>query len=170
MFCLVPRRPHPYVGLFLCQEEDRHCLLVDRFHEIVGIRGQKTIEIVGREPVPNLPDALPLRHMDAGEEGRIAMGGRGIPYRFGSGTDSQGKTQEATIAQLRAILTRLLPQTKNLRIDHSWCGVLGVPRDWSVLSRRPGGGPEQTSRSLLATPGGFRGDGRLPCRRASSSR
>jgi len=32
---------------------------VDRFHEIVGIRGQKTIEIVGREAVPNLPNALP---------------------------------------------------------------------------------------------------------------
>ena len=63
-------------------------------------------------------------------EGRIAMGGRGAPYRFGSRTDDRGRTQAATIAQLRAILTRLLPQTKDLRIDHAWCGVLGVPRDW----------------------------------------
>ncbi|MDB5523041.1 MAG: FAD-dependent oxidoreductase [Rhizobium sp.] len=63
-------------------------------------------------------------------EGRITMGGRGVPYRFGSNTDVRGQTQDATIAQLRSILTRLLPQTKKLRIDHAWCGVLGVPRDW----------------------------------------
>ncbi len=63
-------------------------------------------------------------------EGRITMGGRGVPYRFGSGTDSNGRTQQATIDQLHAILTKLLPQAGKLRIDHAWCGVLGVPRDW----------------------------------------
>lgn len=67
-------------------------------------------------------------------EGRIAMGGRGVPYRFGSKTDVRGQTQAATIAQLRAILTRLLPQTRDLRIDHAWCGVLGVPRDWCTTA------------------------------------
>lgn len=63
-------------------------------------------------------------------EGRITMGGRGVPYRFGSRTDVDGRTQQATIDQLHAILTTLLPQTRGLRIDHAWCGVLGVPRDW----------------------------------------
>lgn len=61
---------------------------------------------------------------------RIAMGGRGVPYRFGSALDHRGETQAATIADLRGILHRLLPQTKGLRLDHAWCGVLGVPRDW----------------------------------------
>jgi glycine/D-amino acid oxidase-like deaminating enzyme len=41
-----------------------------------------------------------------------------------------GQTQQATIDQLHTILTTLLPQTAGLRIDHAWCGVLGVPRDW----------------------------------------
>jgi len=63
-------------------------------------------------------------------EGRITMGGRGVPYRYGSRTDVDGRTQQATIDQLHTILTTLLPQTKGLRIDHAWCGVLGVPRDW----------------------------------------
>lgn len=63
-------------------------------------------------------------------EGRIAMGGRGVPYRFGSRTDVRGQTQQATIEKLHAILTRLLPQASGARIDHAWCGVLGVPRDW----------------------------------------
>jgi glycine/D-amino acid oxidase-like deaminating enzyme len=63
-------------------------------------------------------------------EGRIAMGGRGVPYRYGSQTDVDGRTQQATIDQLHGILTTLLPQTAKLSIDHAWCGVLGVPRDW----------------------------------------
>ena len=63
-------------------------------------------------------------------EGRITMGGRGVPYRYGSRTDVNGQTQQATIDQLHAILTTLLPQTAGCRIDHAWCGVLGVPRDW----------------------------------------
>ncbi len=67
-------------------------------------------------------------------EGRIAMGGRGVPYRFGSRTDVNGQTQEATIAQLHAILLRLFPKLKDVRIDHAWCGVLGVPRDWCTTA------------------------------------
>jgi glycine/D-amino acid oxidase-like deaminating enzyme len=67
-------------------------------------------------------------------EGRITMGGRGVPYRYGSQTDVRGQTQQLTIEKLHAILVRLLPQTKNLRIDHAWCGVLGVPRDWCTTA------------------------------------
>lgn len=67
-------------------------------------------------------------------EGRITMGGRGVPYRFGSKTDIDGRTQQATIDALHAILTRLLPQTKSLKIEHAWCGVLGVPRDWCTTA------------------------------------
>ncbi|MDF2810960.1 MAG: hypothetical protein K0S56_1991 [Microvirga sp.] len=63
-------------------------------------------------------------------EGRITMGGRGVPYRYGSRTDIDGTTQQATIDQLHTILTTLLPKTAGLRIEHAWCGVLGVPRDW----------------------------------------
>lgn len=63
-------------------------------------------------------------------DNRIAMGGRGIPYRYGSKTDVRGQTQLRTVEKLRDILYRMLPQTRNLKLDHAWCGVLGVPRDW----------------------------------------
>lgn len=63
-------------------------------------------------------------------EGRITMGGRGVPYRFGSRTDVNGQTQAETIRQLTDILHRHFPQVKHVPIDHAWCGVLGVPRDW----------------------------------------
>jgi glycine/D-amino acid oxidase-like deaminating enzyme len=63
-------------------------------------------------------------------DGRIALGGRGIPYRFGSRTDVDGRTQGWTIESLTGILHALFPATRGSRIDHAWCGVLGVPRDW----------------------------------------
>ena len=63
-------------------------------------------------------------------DGRIAIGGRGVPYRFGSQTDNDGTTQPQTIASLREILVRLFPVTRDVPIAHAWSGVLGVPRDW----------------------------------------
>lgn len=74
-------------------------------------------------------------------EGRITMGGRGVPYRFGSKTDRNGQTQAQTIRQLTEILHRHFPQVKGMKIDHAWCGVLGVPRDWCAtvgLDRQTG--------------------------------
>jgi glycine/D-amino acid oxidase-like deaminating enzyme len=63
-------------------------------------------------------------------DGRIALGGRGIPYRYGSATDVDGQTQEWTIDSLTGILHGMFPATREAHIDHAWCGVLGVPRDW----------------------------------------
>jgi len=70
-------------------------------------------------------------------DGRIALGGRGVPYRFGSRTDRFGRTQPATIAQLTALLHDFFPAVKRdgVPVEHAWCGVLGVPRDWSATVR-----------------------------------
>jgi glycine/D-amino acid oxidase-like deaminating enzyme len=64
-------------------------------------------------------------------DGRIAIGGRGVPYRFGSRWDRRGATRPETVAALSAMLGRLFPAAARARVDHAWCGVLGVPRDWS---------------------------------------
>jgi glycine/D-amino acid oxidase-like deaminating enzyme len=64
-------------------------------------------------------------------DGRIAIGGRGIPYRFGSATDRDGATQRKTIRSLVEILHRRFPAARDYAVVHAWCGVLGVPRDWS---------------------------------------
>lgn len=63
-------------------------------------------------------------------DNRIALGGRGVPYRFGSRTDVRGKTQTATIESLSKLLGRLFPDLGRVSVAHAWCGVLGVPRDW----------------------------------------
>jgi glycine/D-amino acid oxidase-like deaminating enzyme len=63
-------------------------------------------------------------------DGRIAVGGRGLPYRFASGIDRDGVPDPETIRRLTAILRRHFPAAADAPIDHAWCGVLGVPRDW----------------------------------------
>ncbi|MFD9334128.1 NAD(P)/FAD-dependent oxidoreductase [Streptomyces sp. NPDC060028] len=61
---------------------------------------------------------------------RIAIGGRGVPYRYGSRTDNDGRTQPATIEALTNLLTSFFPVLAGTEITHAWSGVLGVPRDW----------------------------------------
>jgi glycine/D-amino acid oxidase-like deaminating enzyme len=68
-------------------------------------------------------------------DGRIAIGGRGVPYRFGSRHDDAGRTQPRTVAQLRAILHQHFPAAAGVPLEHAWSGVLGVPRDWCATVR-----------------------------------
>ena len=63
-------------------------------------------------------------------EDRITVGARGVPYRYGSVIDAAGTPDPQTIERLTAILHRHFPAAIPFGIDHAWCGVLGVPRDW----------------------------------------
>ncbi|MEO9175055.1 MAG: FAD-binding oxidoreductase, partial [Gaiellales bacterium] len=63
-------------------------------------------------------------------DGRIAIGGRGVPYRFGSGVDRNAECPPQTAEQLRRALVGLFPSTAGVRIEHRWAGVLGLARDW----------------------------------------
>jgi glycine/D-amino acid oxidase-like deaminating enzyme len=63
-------------------------------------------------------------------EGRITVGARGVPYIFGSKMDRNGAPDAETIRRLTEILHRHFPDAAAYPIDHAWCGVIGVPRDW----------------------------------------
>lgn len=63
---------------------------------------------------------------------RIALGGRSVPYRFGSRIDRDGRVPQRTIGHLRDTLHAILPQIADVPIAHGWCGVLAVPRDWEA--------------------------------------
>jgi glycine/D-amino acid oxidase-like deaminating enzyme len=65
-------------------------------------------------------------------DNRIAIGGRAVPYRYASRIDRDGAVGEGTISYLTRVLNTVLPQTRGVPIAHGWCGVLGVPRDWSA--------------------------------------
>ncbi|MFF3731381.1 NAD(P)/FAD-dependent oxidoreductase [Streptomyces sp. NPDC002476] len=85
----------------------------------------------GRETLGDMAHAYMYAQRTADD--RIALGGRGVPYRYGSAAahfNDTARTQPATIEALRDILVRLFPITGAARIDHAWSGVLGVPRDW----------------------------------------
>jgi glycine/D-amino acid oxidase-like deaminating enzyme len=63
---------------------------------------------------------------------RIAFGGRGVPYRYGSRVDSDGRTQDRTVRTLTGLLRDFFPGAGAVPIEHAWAGVLGVPRDWAA--------------------------------------
>jgi glycine/D-amino acid oxidase-like deaminating enzyme len=83
---------------------------------------------------------------------RIAFGGRGAPYHYGSTISPRFDSEPAVHELLRRTLAELFPQVADARFTHAWGGPLGIPRDWhsSVgLDRATG----------LAWAGGYVGDG-----------
>ncbi|MER5580962.1 FAD-dependent oxidoreductase [Streptomyces asoensis] len=82
----------------------------------------------GREALGDMAHAY--MYAQRTPDGRIALGGRGVPYRFGSRTDNDGRTQPGTARALREILVGFFPALAGVRVAHAWSGVLGVPRDW----------------------------------------
>lgn len=65
------------------------------------------------------------------EDGRIAIGGRGSPYFYGSKDAGDGEVEDRTIEQLKRKLHSLFPGV-DLPIAHAWRGSIGVTRDWSA--------------------------------------
>ena len=91
-------------------------------------------------------------YLQRSPDGRIAIGGRGVPYRFGSQTARETPVEAATVAELRERLVELFPALRDVAVAGSWQGVLGVPRDW-----RPAVGLDRASG--LAWAGGYVGEG-----------
>ena len=83
---------------------------------------------------------------------RIAFGGRGAPYRFGSGIDAATESSSGVHDRISATLIELFPQLAGVEITHRWGGVLGVPRDW-----RPSVGLDRSTG--IAWAGGYVGEG-----------
>jgi glycine/D-amino acid oxidase-like deaminating enzyme len=85
-------------------------------------------------------------------DNRLAFGGRGAPYHFGSRIRPRYDREPAVFAELRRVLGELFPALGDAAITHRWGGPLGVPRDWTAsvgLDRSTG----------LAWAGGYVGDG-----------
>ncbi len=64
------------------------------------------------------------------EDGRIAIGGRGAPYRLRQPISEQNERSSAVRARLERALRHHFPAAAEARITHHWGGPLGVPRDW----------------------------------------
>jgi glycine/D-amino acid oxidase-like deaminating enzyme len=85
-------------------------------------------------------------------DGRLAFGGRGAPYHFGSRIKPSFDNEPRVFKGLQSTLRELLPGLDDVRFTHAWGGPIGVPRDWCAsvgLDRGTG----------LAWAGGYVGDG-----------
>ena len=83
---------------------------------------------------------------------RLAFGGRGAPYHFGSAVRPEYDREPSVFAALRDVLVDLFPRVRDAAVTHTWGGPLGVPRDWFAsvgLDRSTG----------LGWAGGYVGDG-----------
>ncbi len=85
-------------------------------------------------------------------DGRIAFGGRGAPYHFGSAVRAEFDTDRRVRALLTEGLRELFPVLASTTITHHWGGVLAAPRDWTCSVRFD-------RRTGFGTAGGYVGDG-----------
>ncbi|MDQ6811190.1 MAG: FAD-binding oxidoreductase [Actinomycetota bacterium] len=85
-------------------------------------------------------------------DGRIAIGGGGAPYRFGSRTDREGPVPAHAVEQLVDRLCSLFPSTRGVPVARAWHGVFAASRDWCPVVALD-------SASGLGFAGGYTGDG-----------
>jgi len=85
-------------------------------------------------------------------DNRIAFGGRGAPYHFGSRVRPNYDQVPRIFEHLERELKALFPQLAGVAITHRWGGALGIPRDWhagALLDKATG----------IGRAGGYVGDG-----------
>ncbi len=86
------------------------------------------------------------------EDGRLAFGGRGAPYHFGSAIRPAFDRDPAVHDAIHRSLVELFPALAGAAVTHRWGGPIGIHRDWfpSVgLDRATG----------IGWAGGYVGDG-----------
>ena len=83
---------------------------------------------------------------------RMAFGGRGAPYHFGSAIRPEFDRDATVHESLRSTLVELFPALAGAAITHRWGGPLGIARDWF-----PSVGLDRTTG--LGWAGGYVGDG-----------
>lgn len=86
------------------------------------------------------------------DDGRIAIGGRGAPYHFGSRVRGEFDSEPSVFTDLKKVLCELWPAASTAVVTHEWGGPLGVPRDWYSSVGLDG-------RTGIAWAGGYVGDG-----------
>ncbi len=85
-------------------------------------------------------------------DGRIAIGGRGAPYRLREPISEDNERSSDVTQRLVQSLRRSFPAAAPARITHHWGGPLAVPRDWSMSV-------SFDARSRVGWAGGYSGHG-----------
>ena len=85
-------------------------------------------------------------------DNRIAFGGRGARYHWGSVVDPAFEQVDEVFDHLRDALHDLFPALAGTRITHRWGGPLGVARDWHATA-------SYNPKTGVGFAGGYVGDG-----------
>lgn len=85
-------------------------------------------------------------------DGRLAFGGRGAPYHFGSRIRPEYDRNARVFADLWRTLTDLFPHLAGRAVTHTWGGAVGIPRDWFASCGLD-------ASTGMAWAGGYVGDG-----------
>jgi glycine/D-amino acid oxidase-like deaminating enzyme len=95
---------------------------------------------------------LTIDYLQITRDGRIAFGGRGSLYHWGSAIKSDWDCVPETAASLRQQFEEFFPTLKDVPFEHCWGGVVGIHRDWMPsFSFDPSTG--------MAKAGGYAGEG-----------
>ena len=86
------------------------------------------------------------------EDDRLAIGGRGAPYHYGSRIDDAFERDPSVFTALERVAHELWPQIGPFHVTHTWGGPIGIPRDWYTSV-----GHDRTTGEAWA--GGYVGDG-----------
>ena len=137
---------------------------IEAYHE--GSRDQVPIYslMIATEPLPSqVFDEIGIHNRETFAEGshlvtyaqrtpdnRLAIGGRGAPYTWGSRRNDSSEHHRKDHERLRKMASEWFPILEKFEFTHSWGGAVGVTRDWAPYLRTNGNYGEM---------GGYAGDG-----------
>jgi glycine/D-amino acid oxidase-like deaminating enzyme len=83
-------------------------------------------------------------------DNRIAMGGRGAPYKWGSARSNKSEQHAKIHQKLRETAIQWFPDLRNHQFTHAWGGAVAIKRDWAPFLNWDG---------HFGSFGGYVGDG-----------
>jgi glycine/D-amino acid oxidase-like deaminating enzyme len=63
-------------------------------------------------------------------DNRLAIGGRGATYPFGSKLRNQKEMTQSVHENIRNLARKWFPQLQNVEFTHAWGGAVAITRDW----------------------------------------
>ncbi|MDP1719812.1 MAG: FAD-dependent oxidoreductase [Candidatus Nanopelagicaceae bacterium] len=114
--------------------------LPEEVFDVIGIRNRETFAEVSHL----------VTYAQRTTDNRLAIGGRGAPYTWGSKRNERSESHERDHERLRTMAREWFPVLKDFEFTHAWGGAVGVTRDWAPYVR---------TRRGFGEMGGYAGDG-----------
>ena len=135
------------------REKSRDSIPIYSLMVVTEVLPKELLNEMGLEPGVTFADYRNLViYGQRTKDNRIAFGGRGAPYHFGSRIKPGYDRNDRIHDQIEGVLLDLFPQLVGVKFEQRWGGALGVSRDWMASVRLD-------EKSKLGQAGGYVGDG-----------